>query len=61
MLPISVEPRAHAKRISLHPPWLNSLDEVPVPSSWRTWTGPAAASPAKIVRRTALVYMMPEV
>ena len=52
-MPISVEPRAHAKRMSLHPPRENSEEEVPVPPrSWRTSTGFAAARAARAVTRT---------
>lgn len=58
MLPISVEPRAHAKRISLHPPLLNSLEVVRVPpKSWRTSTGEAAERPARAAINTDLVYI----
>lgn len=58
ILPISVEPRAHAKSISLHPPRLNSFEEVPVPpSSWRTSTGPATASPVRRETITDWVYI----
>jgi hypothetical protein len=59
MLPISVEPRAQAKRISRQPPRENSLAEVPVPPrSWRVSMGLAAARPASREMRTAWVYMM---
>jgi hypothetical protein len=52
MLPISVEPRAHAKRMSLHPPRENSEEEVPVPPrSWRVSMGLAAVRAARAVTR----------
>jgi hypothetical protein len=44
MLPTSVEPRAQAKRMGLHPPPIrreNSFEVVPV---WRTSMGPAATT-----------------
>jgi hypothetical protein len=53
MLPISVDPRAQANKMSLHPPVENSFDVVPVPPrpSWRTSIGPAAAKLARALMR----------
>lgn len=53
MLPASVDPRAQANKMSLHPPRENSFDVVPVlpRPNWRFSIGPAAARPARIVTR----------
>lgn len=55
MLPISVEPRAHAKSTSLQPPVENSLEVLPVPPmpprSWRDSMGLAAARLARAATR----------
>jgi len=55
MLPISVEPRAQAKRTSLQPPCENSFEVVCV---WRFSTGLAVARPARASVMKVLVYMM---
>lgn len=57
MLPGSVDPRAHANRMSLHPPLENSFAIIPV---WRISTGAALARLMKAAKptRVALVYMV---
>jgi len=55
MLPISVEPRAQAKRTSLQPPCENSFEVVCV---WRFSTGLAVARPARASVMKVLVYMV---
>jgi hypothetical protein len=56
MLPISVEPRAHAKSTSLHPPVENSLEVLPVPPmpprSWRDSMGLAVPKLARAATRS---------
>lgn len=59
MLPTSVEPRTKAKRTGLQPPWLNSLEVIPVPPrSWRLSMGLAAARPARAAIRMDFVYIL---
>ena len=58
MFPTSVEPRVKAKRMSLHPPRLNSLELEPVPPIWRISTGLAEARPARAAMRIDSVYMV---
>lgn len=55
MFPISVEPRAKAKRTGLQPPWENSFEIV------RVWRCSMAAELARLIRMAvmnALVYIL---
>ena len=59
MFPISVDPRAKKKMISLQPPLVNSFAVMPTLVDWRTSTasGLAAAMPASKETRKELVFM----
>jgi hypothetical protein len=55
MFPISVEPRAKAKRTGLQPPWENSFEVVRV---WRCSMAAELARPIRMAVMNALVYML---
>jgi hypothetical protein len=56
IFPISVEPRAQANRMGLHPPWENSFEVVPV---WRISMGVASARPRRTVNATVVKSIVP--